>query len=97
MVGDANRSPRQSRQVARADVDRIPFDRQVQHLVEIAIVQKASPINRQSIPAHQLVDRRRIEAGNQTVHILSKLSLPQKIVQKSTDGHVRDREQSIEN
>lgn len=91
VIGDANRA---------ADEIFIAYLRQVtwpsgdlhfEHLIEIAVVQIAVPIDRHHGATHQAVDRLRVETCSEFLHILQVLAAAQQIVQVTTDRHVGNR------
>ena len=52
------------------------FQIQLQHLIEIAIVQLPVPANGNRVAAHQSLNRSRIECINQRLHVRFQLANP---------------------
>ncbi len=63
---------------------------QVQHLVEIAIVDITIPTDRQGITTHQTIDSGRIESLHQTLHIGFIIATFQEVFEETADRHIRD-------
>ena len=83
-------------QLRDVQVSILPIDGQVEHLIEVAVVEIAFPIDRDERAAHQIVDGSRIEAVDQFLHVQLVLLLTQQIIEKAADGHIRDGVQTIE-
>ena len=71
-------------------------DRQFEHLVEVAIVQVAKPVDRQRRTAHDMRHGLRIEAVDQLPHVGLVLLGLQQVVEKAADRQVGDRMQLVE-
>ncbi len=70
--------------------------REIQHLVEIAVVNLAVPSHADQRPAHQAFHSGRIEVVHQQRHVRVVLALLLKKRREALDGHVGDSEQAIE-
>lgn len=100
MLSCHDRAVCQSRQAGivefRDGLWHVAIESQFQHLIEIAVVQIPLPVDRQRGPAHQRVERRRVERLHQRLHVVLVLLGLKQIVQKAADGHVGDRVQPRE-
>jgi hypothetical protein len=87
----------QGSQVEVADVARQALrHRQVEHLVEVAVVQRAVPSHRQRGAAHDGVRRGRVEGTGEPVHVARIVAAVEQELEKTADGHVGDGEQTVE-
>jgi len=97
MLSRGDDSPREGHRVEVPDILRqTALDRHPQHLIEVAVVEMACPIDRQRCAAHDSLGCRRMVSLNQLIHVGLILSRLQKMVQESANGHIRDGEESIE-
>jgi hypothetical protein len=69
---------------------------QIEHLIEIAIVQPSIPSDGDRVSAHHARNGERIKRLGQSFHVLFVVARSQQKLQKSADGHVRDAEEVIE-
>ena len=70
---------------------------QVQHLVEVAIVQVAIPAYGNGIAAHEPFDGGRVEGLHQALHVGLVIAGVQQVFQKAADGEVGDAIELVEN
>lgn len=71
-------------------------DFQVEHLVEVAIIQVAVPTDGERISAHHAFGGGRIEQRDEFRHIRFIISRHQQIIQEATNWHVGNRVEMIE-
>src|SRR5690348_6852635 len=71
-------------------------ERNVQHLVEIAIEEPPVIANADQRAAHQTIDGRRIEMIDEQSHVFRVSSIAHQLPRKAIYRHVRDRQQMIE-
>jgi hypothetical protein len=70
--------------------------RQVEHLVEVAVVQRAVVANRERVAAHHPAGRGGVERRHQPLHVgVERAALLQEL-QEARDGHVGDRVERAE-
>ena len=99
MIGDPDGGARQFlvQQFGQMDAARsASAQRQVQHLVEIAVVDVALPVHRDQVPAHH---RRQVLVpvrGLEQVHVGLELPLGQQLAAEPLDRHVGQSQQMIE-
>ena len=80
-----------------ADVGgRAVIDAKLKHLVEIAVVERPVPADREVRPAHDDVGRLRVERVHEQVHVPLQAAGPLDVLEEAADRHVRDREQPVE-
>ncbi len=68
----------------------------IQHLIEIAIVDITVPTYRQRIAAHQAVDRGGVEGVYEFLHVFGVIARIQQILEEPADGHIGHSVQIIE-
>jgi len=73
-----------------------PHDAEIQHLVEVTVVESASPVDADQIAAHQAIDSRGIECLNELAHVAFFVSRATQIIKEPFDWHIRDREELVE-
>ena len=71
-------------------------DRQIEHLVEVAVVEGAIPAHGDRVAAHDAVRGSGVEGVSQSFHILLVVAALQEKLKKSADRHVGDRIEMIE-
>ena len=88
----------ESKLVETTDVLLFPggFDFEVEHLVEIAVVEVAVPAYRQRIAAHESLYGSGIKSINERLHVIVVVVAFQKIIEETTDGHVGDGVEVVE-
>ena len=69
---------------------------QIQHLIEVAVVQSSIPSDGDGIAAHQARDGLWIERLGQPIHVVLVVAGSQEKLQEPADRHVRDAEEMIE-
>lgn len=69
---------------------------QIEHLIEIAIVQSSVPSDGNCVSAHQVRDGLWIERLGQPLHVVFIVSGSQEKLQEPADRHVRDAEEVVE-
>src|SRR5512147_1378385 len=72
------------------------FDRELEHLVEIAVVEPAVPSDREYGATHDTGGSRRIECIGEAVHIAGIVAALDKKLQKPADRHIGDRVEAVE-
>ena len=70
--------------------------RQLEHLVEVAVVERPVPGNRDRVAAHQASDRGRIEGAHEPLHVCLQIAALDEPVQETADRHVRQSEEAVE-
>src|SRR6266404_8264217 len=71
--------------------------REPQHLVEVAVVQIAPPIDRNEAPAHDAVEILRPIGVAQQPHVGGKLPFRNQHAAKTLNGHIGECEEPVEN
>ena len=71
-------------------------DRQLEHLVEVAVVERAVPADRQRVPAHEAGDGRRVEALRQELHVAGQVAALDQPLEEPVDRHVGERDEPVE-
>ena len=71
-------------------------DRQVQHLIEVAVVEASVPADRQGIAAHDAGGRGGIKRIGEPLHVRLVVSTLNQKLQKPADRHVRDGIEVVE-
>ena len=80
-----------------ANVDRsAERDRQVQHLIEVAIVEHAVPTDRQRIAAHHAGGGGRVVGLDELLHVAIVVVGSEQELEETADRHVRDRVERVE-
>src|SRR5262249_13438771 len=72
------------------------FHRQLEHLIEVAVVKGAVPTDRQGVSAHDAPCRRRIECSDQTREISLEIVRFDQPLEKAADGHVGNGIERVE-
>src|ERR1700683_1137236 len=102
-AAEAMRSGRDTRARKCADVVDVPDcrgcragERNLQHLVEIAVVEPPVPADAHEIAAHQRIDGRGVEVIYQQTHVRRMAASAVQLVGETRDRHVGDCQQAIE-
>ena len=82
--------------IESADMIRRRVCPQSEHLIEIAVIEIPLPVHRYRVTAHESGQRRRIECGDQFLHVGFKISRVDQEFQKTADRNIGDGEQVIE-
>jgi len=97
MVVRDNLTLRELNRVEVADISgRALAHRQIQHLVEVAIVESSIPADRDGVAAHHAGGGSRIEGVGQSLHILLVIAALHEKLKKPADRHVGDRIEVVE-
>ena len=97
MVAGCDLALMESIQIKVTDMSgRTMAHRQIEHLVEVAVVERAVPTYRDCISAHDAGRGSGIEGVGQSLHILLIVAALQEKLKKPTDRHVGDRIEVIE-
>ena len=72
------------------------LDGQLEHLVEVAVEERAIPADGERVPAHHPGDGRGVEGLHQALHVALEIARALEPLQVAADGHVRDRVQRVE-
>src|SRR5678815_3945312 len=97
MIAGDDGPPLQVGQIEIADVTwRARANGKIEHLIEIAVIERAVPANRQRVAAHHAGGGGRIERLSQPLHVPLIVSALDEELQKAADRHVRDRVEMIE-
>src|SRR5262245_25815319 len=73
-----------------------PIHAEVEHLVEVAVVEAAVPSHRDERPAHDPRNRGGVEGVDQTLHVTLEIPRRREPFQVAADRHVRDAVQRVE-
>src|SRR5207249_7974180 len=106
----ARSGARRAAETVTADRDGAPLERlaievsnvrravelDVEHLVEIAVVEPSVPSDRQDGPAHQAAHRRWIERRDETLHVALQIPGVDQPLEVAADRHVRQAVQRVE-
>ena len=84
----ARLEPARGRGPARGGGAREGLDREVEHLVEVAVVERPVPADRDRVAAHEPRDRRRVEGRHQPLHVLLEVAALDEPVEEAVDRHV---------
>ncbi len=85
------------RRIKVADMSgRAMIHRQIEHLVEVAVVEGAVPAHRDRVAAHDAGRGSGIEGVGQSLHILLVVAALQEKLKKPADRHVGDRIEMVE-
>src|SRR5262245_15623548 len=74
----------------------VPAERQLQHLVEVAVVETSVVADADERPTHETVHRRGIEVVHEERHVALRRAPPGQLLREPVDRHVRDRQQAVE-
>ena len=72
------------------------INRHFKHLIEIAIINLPIPTNADQIPAHHTFDCQWIKGIQQSLHILLVIIATLQEVEKTTNGHICNCEETVE-
>jgi hypothetical protein len=76
--------------------NRLIGHRQIEHLIEVAIVDAAVPADRERVPAHDAGRRGRIKRVGQALHIALIIPTLEQEFQEAADWHIGNRIEMIE-
>src|SRR6185436_18507334 len=68
----------------------------LEHLVEIAVVERAVPPDAHEVPTHEAFDGAGIEVVHQETHVPAVLAIAPELIGEAGDRHVRQGEQLVE-
>src|SRR4051794_6450917 len=71
-------------------------NRQIKHLIEVTVVDKTAPIDRDQVAAHDVIQIALVMRALQEVEIAVELALDRQHGAKTFDRHIGEREQMIE-
>src|SRR3982751_6525623 len=71
-------------------------NRQIKHLIEVAVVDKTPPIDRDQVAAHDVIQIAPVMRALQEAEIAVELALDRQHGAETLDRHVGEREQTIE-
>ena len=69
---------------------------QVEHLVEVAVVEEAVPADGDGVAAHDAADGAGIEGVEQALHVVFVLAVVEQKIEKPADRHVGDGVKAVE-
>lgn len=78
------------------DVLNVVSNGEIEHLVEIAVVQRAIPTYAQGIPTHDACRCRRIECLDERFHVIFVVAARDKEIEVAADGQIRDGQEVVE-
>ncbi len=97
MVARGDLAPIELRRIKVADMSgRAMVHRQIEHLVEVAVVQRAIPAHGDRVAAHDTGRGSRIEGVGQSFHILFVVAALHQKFKKPADRHIGDRIEMVE-
>src|SRR5688572_62249 len=97
MIARGDLAPIELRRIKVADMGGgAMIHRQIEHLVEVAVVESAIPAHRDCVAAHDTGCGRGIEGVGQSFHILFVVATLHQKFKKSADRHVGDRIEMVE-